>query len=124
MRPAPSNRRQPAILLVIAALWSAHGLPADLARQVVAERLNAASSISQSSRAKVLLSRLSTKVSNAKQFDLRPFLEQLLALSSDTSLGGPQSSEVPLLPSAGTAIVRSPFAPVLFQRPPPHAFLS
>lgn len=124
MRPAPSTRRQPAIFLVIAALWSAHGLPADLARQVVAERLHAASSVSQSARAKVLLSRLSTKVSSAKQFDLRPFLEQLLALSSDSALGAAHSTEVPLVPRAGTAITRLHFPPALFQRPPPHAFLS
>jgi hypothetical protein len=124
VRPAPSTRRQPAILLVVAALWSAHGLPADLARQMVAERLNAASSISQSSRAKVLLSGLSTKVSNAKQFDLRPFLEQLLALSSDTALAGLHSADVPLLPRVTTAVAWSHFRPALFQRPPPHAFLA
>jgi hypothetical protein len=110
--------------LVIAALWSAHNLPAELARQMVVERLHAASSISQSSRAKVLLSRLSTEVSSQKQFDLRPFLEQLLALSSDTSPDSPSATGVLLTPRARSHTASSQFERALFQRPPPPTFLS
>jgi len=124
VRPAPPNRRQPAILLVIAALWSCHNLPAERARQIVVERLHAASSVSQSSRAKVLLSRLSTEVSGRKQFDLRPFLEQLLALSSDTTPDSPYFTAVLLKPCASTSAASSQFQRVFFQRPPPPTFLA
>ena len=126
VRPALPSRRQPAILLVLAALWSAHNLPADVARQVAAKSLQISrlTSISKSSRAKVLLCRLSTEARNVNQLDLRTFVAQLLALSPGASIAGPQPTEARFSASARKAAASSPPPYSLFERPPPSAFLA
>ena len=126
MRPGLPSRRQPAILLVLAALWSAHNLPADVVRQAAAKSLqiNRLASISRTSRAKVLLCRLSTEARNTNQLDLRTFLAQLLALSPSSSLAGPQSAESRLHAASREAAASSPPPYSLFERPPPSPFLA
>jgi len=126
VRPALPSRRQPAILLVLAALWSAHNLPADLARQVAAKSLQISrlASISKSSRAKVLFCRLSTEARNVNQLDLRTFVAQLLAVSPGASLAGPQPNDAHFYASAHEAAPSSPPPYSLFERPPPSAFLA
>jgi hypothetical protein len=126
VRPALPSRRQPAILLVLAALWSAHNLPADVARQAAAKNLQISRlvSISRSSRAKVLLCRLSTEARNAKQFDLRSFAVQLLALAPGTSPASAQTTEARLSLRTSAAAASSPPDPGLLQRPPPSTFLA
>jgi hypothetical protein len=97
-----------------------------VARQVAAKSLQISrlASITNSSRAKVLLCRFSTEARNVNQFDLRSFVAQLLALSPAASLSGPQSSEARLYATAREAATSSPPDPVLYQRPPPAAFFA
>jgi hypothetical protein len=126
VRPVPSSRRQPAIILVLAALWSAHNLPADVARQVAARshQISRLASISKSSRAKILLCRLSTEARNVNPLDLRTFVAQLLAISPAAALAGPQSAEARFYVTACDSAASSPPPYSLFERPPPSAFLA
>jgi hypothetical protein len=97
-----------------------------VARQVAAKSLQISrlASISKSSRAKVLLCRLSTEARNVNQLDLRTFVAQLLALSPAAAPAGPQTSESQLYAKAREAATFSPPHHPLFERPPPSPFLA
>jgi len=124
LRPSISSRRQPAIFLVLAALWSAHALPAEISRQagIKSLQIGRLATVSKASNAKVLLCRLSTEARSTRQRDLRRILAHLLALSPATLLASPR----PIDPIQGghnsPAVFSQPPAP-LYQRPPPRTFL-
>ena len=116
MRPAPSSRCQPAILLVFAALLAS--LPGEVAREFVArhrheERITVAS-------AKTLLCRLATEARTQKQ-GVRPLLEQFLSLAPAPVPAQPRL-EMPFIERHSAADPELDSA--LLQRPPPSLFFS
>ncbi|MGH9613999.1 MAG: hypothetical protein ACRD4P_13050 [Bryobacteraceae bacterium] len=123
MRPAMTTRRQPAILIVLAALWSAHGVPAGAAWHSVARNAQSGwtSTVSNSARAKVLLGRLSLERRHSRaRTNLPPLLEQLLFTSGVVWPRLASNPSWTAIPPA--AQVRAAYRHALFGRPPPVSF--
>ena len=119
MRPVLSSSRQPAILLLFAALLAS--LPGEVAREFVA-RTRQEQGVTAAS-AKTLLCRLATEVRTQKQSGARQLLEQVLSLPATQVVTGPSLIQPLTRVPEQTATLDSHYNTALFQRPPPSLFL-